>query len=68
MAMEIDEMSDELNIRIKADNSDAVFVSEFDDGVWISLQVRGGSAHTVLTRAQAEDLAEAINKILAAQA
>ena len=59
---------DELNIRIPARNHESVFVSEFDDGmVWISLQVRGGSAHTVLTRAQAEDLAEAINKILEAQ-
>lgn len=49
---------------IKADNGRTVFVDQFDEGLWLSIQVQGGSAHTVLTREQAEQLLAAVQQVL----
>lgn len=49
---------------IKTDNGRTVFVDQFDEGLWLSIQVQGGSAHTVLTREQAEQLLAAVQQVL----
>lgn len=51
-------------IRTKGDVR--ISVSEWDEGgAWISLQVRGGSAHAVLTHEEAEELMIGLQAILA---
>ncbi len=55
----------ETEFRIKA-NDATIFVETFDDGVWLSLKVQGGSTHTVLTKEQAIEVMEAIRSIVGA--
>ena len=50
---------------ISSREGDRVFVDEHDDGVWLSLSVRGGSAYTVLTKEQAQELIDALEKVIA---
>lgn len=42
-----------------------VAVDRFDEGVWINIVVRGGSAHTLLTREEAARLVQGLQAILA---
>lgn len=43
-----------------------ISVDEYDEGgVWLSLQVRGGSAYAVMTRAEAEKMLAGLQAILA---
>lgn len=56
---------DKLNFSVKARDYDRVFVDEHDDGVWLSLSVRGGSAYTVLTKEQAQELIAVLEEVIA---
>ena len=42
-----------------------ISVDQYDEGVWLSLQVRGGSAYAVMTRAEAEQMLAGLQAILA---
>ena len=53
----------EESILIKAQNSN-ILVDTHDDGVWLSLQVRGGSAYTSLTVEQARELIAALQNVV----
>lgn len=53
-----------MEITIKTTYSDRVNVSDFDDGVWLSIQVSGGSAYTTLTKEQAKELLEALQTVI----
>lgn len=54
-----------MDISIKTEDGDRVFVDRFDnDLVWLSMQVRGGSAHTTMTLAQAKELLDALQTII----
>ena len=50
---------------ISSREGDRVFVDEHDDGVWLSLSVRGGSAYTVLTKEQAQELIAVLEEVIA---
>lgn len=51
---------------IKARDYDRVFVEEHnEDQVWLSLAVRNGSMFTVLTKEQARELIDALEKVIA---
>lgn len=50
------------------DRGECVFVDQFDDeAVWLSIQVRGGSAHVTLTNEQAATMVAALTAILTAK-
>jgi len=54
-----------MDISIKTIDGDRVFVDRFEDEVvWLSMQVRGGSAHTTMTLAQAKELMEALRAVI----
>jgi hypothetical protein len=53
-----------MDTSIKTVDGDRVNVSQFDDGVWLSIQVSGGSAYTTMTVAQAKELLEALQTII----
>jgi hypothetical protein len=44
-----------------------VSIDSWDDGVWISLQLRGASANTILTRAEALTMLAGLQAILATE-
>jgi len=47
------------------ERGECVFVDKFDDeAVWLSIQVRGGSAHVTLTNEQAATMMAALTAIL----
>lgn len=54
----------EKEVSIGLDNYGRLSASEHDDGVWFHLLHRYGTAHTVLTREQAEQLIAGLQKIL----
>lgn len=57
---------DRLEFSIKARDYDRVFVEEHDeDQVWLSLAVRNGAVFTVLTKEQARELIDALEKVTA---
>ena len=46
-------------------DNECVFVDDYDDNsVWISIHLRRGSASTVLSREQALELIEALQKLV----
>ena len=49
---------------ISTESGVKVSISEWDDGAWLHLQLRGGSAHTVLTKDEAKRLLEGLQAIL----
>jgi len=59
----------DLQTRIETTERDeVVFVDKFNDGiVWLSVQVRGGGAHTTLTTEQAKQLIEALSRVVEAE-
>jgi len=62
-------MNDELETYVRTPHGVTVAVSEWDDGgAWINLVHRYGSAHTGLTRAEAEQLVAGLQAILAKEA
>ena len=56
---------EDLQTAVKAEDA-TVFIDQFDDGVWLSLQVHRGSANCVLTKDQARELIAALNKVVEA--
>ena len=57
---------DKLEFSIKSRDGDRVFVDDHsEDGVWLSLSVRGGSAYTVMTKEQARELIAALEQVTA---
>ena len=55
----------ENEIIISTERGVKVSISEWDDGgAWLHLQLRGGSAHTVLTKDEAKRLLEGLQAIL----
>lgn len=52
-------------IVIKA-SSGSVFVDQFDERVWVSIHVDGGSARAILSVEQAREMVEAINNVIKA--
>lgn len=54
-----------LEFSLPSRDGDRVFVDEHDDGVWLSLSVRGGSAYTVMTKEQAQELIAALQQVTA---
>jgi hypothetical protein len=49
---------------VKCDSGN-VFVDHWDNGgVWLSISIRGGSARAILTREQAMEVMEAMQKVL----
>lgn len=62
-------MTDDLNTRITTTEfNEVVFIDKYDDGeLWLSIQVNGGSARTVLTFDQAREMIAAMNRVLATE-
>jgi len=55
----------ENEIIISTESGVKLSISEWDDGgAWLHLQLRGGSAHTVLTKDEAQQLLEGLQAIL----
>jgi hypothetical protein len=54
----------EKEVSIGLENYGRLSASEHDEGVWFHLLHRYGTAHTVLTREQAEQLIAGLQKIL----
>jgi len=55
----------ENEIIISTESGVKLSISEWDDGgAWLHLQLRGGSAHTVLTKDEAQRLLEGLQSIL----
>jgi len=55
-------MSD--SVRIQADENRAVYVGQFDNDIWLSIQTNGGGAHCVIPRDQAKIMLEALQNFL----
>jgi hypothetical protein len=53
-------------IRNEATDGAVVFTDEFDNGLWLSVQVHGASTRAILTRSQALALIESIQFALSA--
>jgi hypothetical protein len=53
-------------VRIECSDETAIYTDEWDNGVSLSVMVRGGSARATLTRDQAQALIEAIQFALSA--
>lgn len=62
-------MTQDLQTRIDTtDLHEVVFIDKYDDGeLWLSIQVNGGGARTVLTFDQARQMVEAMNRVLATE-
>ena len=59
-------MSNETETFFYTESDVRINVDEWDDGgVWLSLQGRGASMHTTLTRAEAEQLLANLQAVLA---
>ncbi|MEY4234835.1 MAG: hypothetical protein RLZZ454_93 [Pseudomonadota bacterium] len=56
--------STEIETIIRTEEGVRLSVDSFDDGVWLSLQARHGSAHVVLTRKEAEQMLAGLQAIL----
>jgi hypothetical protein len=53
-------------IRTECSDDTAIYTDEYDNGLWLSIMVNGGSARAILTRDQAEALIDAIKFALSA--
>lgn len=59
-------MTNEIETTITNERGDRVTVCEWDEGgVWLHLQLRGCTAHTTLTRTEAEQILAGLQAILA---
>jgi t-SNARE complex subunit (syntaxin) len=61
-------MSEKTDLEFSVSNADGdrVFVEQFDDGVWLAIHHRRGTANTVLTKAQAREMIAALMLIVEA--
>ena len=57
----------DLETVVHTEEQTTVCVDRWDDGVWLSIQVHGGSARTILTREEAERLVQGLQAILDAE-
>jgi hypothetical protein len=58
----------DLQARINTDtDGDHIFVDEFDDLIWLSVNVRGGHARVIISIEQAQEMIAAMQKIIEAQ-
>lgn len=58
----------DLQTRIETDTEgDHIFVDEFDNLVWLSVNVRGGHARVIISIAQAQEMIAALQKVIDAQ-
>jgi hypothetical protein len=55
-------MSD--SVRIQADENRAVYVGQFDQDIWLSIQVHGGGAHCVIPRDEAYKMLKTLHELL----
>lgn len=56
----------EIETTVTTERGDRVTVCEWDEGgVWLHLQLRGCTAHTTLTRTEAEQILAGLQAILA---
>jgi len=62
-------MTQDLQAQIKTTEAyQSVFIDKYDDGeMWLSIQLAGGGAHTVLTFDQAREMIAAMNRVLATE-
>jgi hypothetical protein len=62
-------MSEDLQTMINTtEHYERVFIDKYDDNeLWLSIQVRSGSARATLTFEQARQMVEAINRVLATE-
>ena len=56
--------STEIETIIRTEEGVRLSVDSFDEGVWLGLQMRNGSAHVVLTRNEAEQVLAGLQAIL----
>jgi hypothetical protein len=55
----------DLQTRIEStDTGSVVFIDEFDDGVWVSIQTRCGSAHACVSKEEARRMIEALQRVI----
>lgn len=58
-------ITEELQTRISTtERGECVFIDQFDDDVWLSVNVQGGGARVTLTREQARQMIAAIQRVL----
>lgn len=55
---------EEIETTINAESGARVFLSEWDDGVWLKIGVSGGGAYTPLTRQEAQEMLQGLQAIL----
>ena len=57
------EMTD--SIIIKAEEDRNVYINQFDNSIWLSIQVRGGSSYCVIPREEAQKMVDTLIHLLA---
>ena len=57
------EMAD--SIRIKAEENRNVYIDQFDNSIWLSIQTRGGSSYCVIPREEAQKMVDTLIHLLA---
>lgn len=61
------ETKEDYQTRIEStDEGSVLFVDKFDDGVWVSIQVRNGSARCLLSKAEALKMIGALKNVVEA--
>lgn len=59
------ETKEDLQTRIEStDSGSVIFVDKFDDEVWVSIQVRNGSARCLLSKQEAMKMIGALKNIV----
>ncbi len=56
----------ELEFSVATTDGDRVFVDQYDDGVWLAIHHRRGTANTVLTKEQARQMIAALMLVVEA--
>jgi len=57
-------MSKDIETIIHCEDGVRVSVSDFDEGIWLHLGMKSGTAHAVLNRAEAEQLLAGLQAVL----
>lgn len=60
-------MKKDLETVVHTKQQTSVTVDKWDDGVWLHIMVRGGSAMTVLTKEEAQELMRGLQAVLDAE-
>jgi uncharacterized protein YuzE len=57
--------TEDLTTRIETtEYGECIFVDQFDDDVWLSVNVRGGGARCTITKAQAREMIAALQRVV----